>query len=115
MCVMKQATKNSFTLSSMKKGLEQPQTRNRLGSDSFADADHAPFPPADALHLDEEVAAHGTGVDDALGLYLKQMGSIPLLSRDRELALAMRLEDKRRRYRRAVLFNWVVLRKVYDR
>jgi RNA polymerase primary sigma factor len=52
-------------------------------------------------------------VDDALGLYLKQMGSIPLLSRDRELALAVRLENARSRYRRAVLFNWTVLRKVY--
>ena len=47
------------------------------------------------------------------GLYLKQMGSIPLLSRDLELDLAIRLENARRRYRRAALFNWVVLRKVY--
>jgi RNA polymerase primary sigma factor len=80
-------------------------------------ADQVPDPlgSRDNLYLEEEVVPHGAGVDDALGLYLKQMGSIPLLSRDRELALAVRLESARCRYRRAVLFNWVVLRKVYDK
>jgi RNA polymerase primary sigma factor len=43
------------------------------------------------------------------------MGSIPLLSRDRELALAIRLENTRQRYRRGVLFNWSALRKVYEK
>jgi RNA polymerase primary sigma factor len=52
--------------------------------------------------------------DDALGLYLRQMGAIPLLSRDQELALAKRLEEKRNRYRRAALLNWRTLRKVAD-
>ena len=32
--------------------------------------------------------AISTGPDDALGLYLKQMGAIPLLTRDKELSLA---------------------------
>ena len=44
--------------------------------------------------------------DDALGLYLRQMGAIPLLNREQELALAKRLEHQRRRYRRAALANW---------
>jgi RNA polymerase primary sigma factor len=52
--------------------------------------------------------------DDALGLYLRQMGAIPLLSREQELALAQRLEYKRNRYRRAALLNWRTLRKVVD-
>ena len=113
---MKQVTKNAFTLTSMKKGPDQLAGRNRLASDTFVDAAHAPFAQVEGLHLEEEVAAHNTGgVDDALGLYLKQMGSIPLLSRDRELALAIRLEETRRRYRRGVLFNWVVVRRVYDK
>src|SRR5437763_808513 len=98
---MKQATKNSFNLSPMKKGSEQTQP-NRLGVASFDEVEHPPHVAPDA-HVDEEVTTHGTAVDDALGLYLKQMGSIPLLSRDRELALAIRLEDARRRYRHAVL------------
>jgi RNA polymerase primary sigma factor len=52
--------------------------------------------------------------DDALGLYLRQMGAIPLLSRDQELALAERLEAKRTRYRRAALANWRTLGLVAD-
>jgi len=47
--------------------------------------------------------------DDALGLYLRQMGAIPLLSREQELELAKRLEYRRRRYRHAALSNWRTL------
>jgi RNA polymerase primary sigma factor len=47
--------------------------------------------------------------DDALGLYLRQMGAIPLLNREQELALAERLEYRRGRYRRAALCNWRTL------
>jgi RNA polymerase primary sigma factor len=52
--------------------------------------------------------------DDALGLYLRQMGAIPLLSREQELALAQRLEKARQRYRRAALLNWRTLHKVVE-
>lgn len=55
-----------------------------------------------------------TGPDDSLGLYLRQMGAIPLLSRAKELELAMRLETARRRYRRAAQWNWTVLGRVMD-
>jgi RNA polymerase primary sigma factor len=116
MCVMKQATKNTFTLASMTKSADQAQVRNRLTAVNMTVAEADSLGSAEPSYMEEDVVvAHGTGVDDALGLYLKQMGSIPLLSRDRELALAIRLENARRRYRRAVLFNWVVLRKVYDK
>jgi RNA polymerase primary sigma factor len=62
------------------------------------------------LHADEE----SVRADDAMSLYLKQMGAIPLLGRDRELELARRLEHLRRRYRRAALCNWGVLAHVVD-
>ena len=52
--------------------------------------------------------------DDALGLYLRQMGAIPLLSREQELALAVRLETKRRRFRHAALMNWRTVAAVVD-
>src|SRR5262249_48462774 len=54
------------------------------------------------------------GPDDALGLYLRQMGAIPLLSREQELALAKRLEEKRRRYRVAALSSWHTLRRLVE-
>jgi len=52
--------------------------------------------------------------DDALGLYLQQMGAIALLSRDEEVELARRLETARRRYRHAALWNWTILARVVD-
>ena len=76
---------------------------------------HDPESFADAGHQDEAAAeyTHG-GADDALGLYLKQMGAIPLLSREKELALAIRLETARTRYRHAVLFSWCTIRRVVE-
>ena len=53
-------------------------------------------------------------VGDALGQYLKEMGEIPLLAREEELALALRLETARRRYRRAALFRWEAIREVVE-
>jgi RNA polymerase primary sigma factor len=52
--------------------------------------------------------------DDALGLYLRQMGAIPLLNREQELALAQRLERHRTRYRRAALSNWRTVARVVE-
>jgi RNA polymerase primary sigma factor len=77
--------------------------RSTSSSDDLYDADL----PHEAV-VEEETAAtsHGGGADDALGLYLKQMGAIPLLNREKELSLATRLEKARRRYRRSVLFCW---------
>jgi RNA polymerase primary sigma factor len=57
------------------------------------------LPAEEAEEADED--AHAP--DDALGLYLRQMGAIPLLTREQELALAMQLEMRRRRYRHAAL------------
>ena len=59
-------------------------------------------------------ATEGTAADDALTLYLKQMGAIPLLKPDQERKLTGELENARRRYRRAVLSNWGVLERVTD-
>ena len=63
---------------------------------------------------EEELAAgpaheDNLSADDALGLYLKQMGSIPMLSREEETELAERLEKARQQYRRAALSSWTVL------
>jgi len=69
--------------------------------------------------ISEEPAAEGAevdthGPDDALGLYLRQMGAIPLLTRDQELALAERLEYRRTRYRHVAMANWRTLAAVAD-
>jgi len=81
--------------------------------------------PAEAEEWDpdeeEEARAPAEGpedsshaADDALGLYLRQMGAIPLLNRQEELTLAQRLEAARRRFREAALCSWVLLDQVAD-
>src|SRR6516225_8170343 len=52
--------------------------------------------------------------DDTLSLYLKEMGSVPLLRREEELELTRKLDRLRRRYRHAVLCSWKVLSQVAD-
>jgi len=59
-----------------------------------------------------ETSSHFPG--DGLGLYLEQMGSIPLLNRQQELELITRLDILRRRYRRAAFWNWGVLTEAMD-
>jgi len=78
-----------------------------MTTDEHFDLDIAP----EAVAEEEAVSSHG-GSDDALGLYLKQMGAIPLLNREKELLLATKLEVARTRYRRSVLFCWWSLERV---
>jgi len=75
---------------------------------------HEPETFGESAHHEEDVEYTHGGADDALGLYLKQMGAIPLLSREKELALAIRLERARGRYRHAVLFSWWAIHRVVD-
>ncbi len=70
--------------------------------DTEFDDDELAAAAAEAARIAEE--ADGSGVDDALGLYLRQMGSIHLLKRDEEIAIAERLERSRNRFRKAALF-----------
>jgi RNA polymerase primary sigma factor len=53
-------------------------------------------------------------VDDSLGLYLKEIGSVPLLRREEEQELTQKLDWLRRRYRHAVLCSWKALSQVAD-
>ena len=48
--------------------------------------------------------------EDTLGIYLRQAGSIPLLSRQQELELAIRIEVSRKNFRRSLLSCDFVLR-----
>ena len=58
-----------------------------------------------------EEAESGQSPDDALGLYLRQMGAIPLLNRTNEIEVAVRLEKARDRFRMAALRNRLIIRK----
>jgi len=92
-----------------------PAAELEIAAPGVAEEAHEAEPHGEAApgegHHDE---GYLSGPDDALGLYLKQMGAIPLLSRNEELVLAEKLERARDRYRRAVLFSWNNLREVYN-
>src|SRR5262245_27464980 len=53
-------------------------------------------------------------IDDPVRMYLTQMGEIPLLKREEEIALAKKIEVTRKRFRRKVLECDGALRQVVD-
>jgi RNA polymerase primary sigma factor len=53
-------------------------------------------------HSDEEREAEPVSTDDPVRLYLREMGSVPLLKREGEIALAKRMERGKWRTRRAL-------------
>jgi RNA polymerase primary sigma factor len=53
-------------------------------------------------------------IDDPVRMYLTQMGTIPLLKREEEIALAKKIEVTRKRFRRKVLECDGALRQVVD-
>jgi RNA polymerase primary sigma factor len=70
---------------------------------------------ADPEEAERAEGDYAGGPDDALGLYLRQMGAIPLLTRDKELSLARRLEHHRNRFRNAALLCPRVLARTLEK
>src|SRR5262247_1328892 len=66
----------------------------------------------DLSFLEEETDSRR--IDDPVRMYLTQMGEIPLLKRDEEIALAKKIEVTRKRFRRKVLECDGALRQVVD-
>jgi RNA polymerase primary sigma factor len=99
---------------------EQPRTDSTISHAGVDEPERASLEMGFDEEEDERPAAHEpdlndiTGPDDALGLYLRQMGAIPLLNRDQELTLARRLETARTRYRRAALSSWLTVQRVVE-
>jgi RNA polymerase primary sigma factor len=88
------------------------ETETEDETEEVEEREDAEEPVAAVVEGSEGEDSHGA--DDALGLYLRQMGAIPLLNRQQELSLARRLEDKRKRFRRAALCNWRTLERVVE-
>ncbi|MBY0227910.1 MAG: sigma-70 family RNA polymerase sigma factor [Gemmataceae bacterium] len=81
-------------------------------ADGLAEGEEAVAVADDLPAGEPDDDAHSS--DDALGLYLRQMGAIPLLNRAQEEALAIRLEEKRERFRHAAMCSLRTLHKIAD-
>ena len=59
--------------------------------------------PEERPEIVDEPAATALSSRDPVRMYLSQMGNIPLLSREREIYLAKKIEVSRKRFRRALM------------
>ncbi|MEM8945925.1 MAG: sigma-70 family RNA polymerase sigma factor [Planctomycetota bacterium] len=83
-----------------------PQNANGSANGQAANQNDAPNEDeAAGQSNDNETAA----IDDPVRMYLMQMGEIPMLSRDKEVSSAKRIETSRTRFRRTMLCNDFVL------
>src|SRR5438094_6558484 len=80
--------------------IDETEAEEREGSPNGAAADDETRRELDLSFMDEEDSRR---IDDPVRMYLTQMGEIPLLKREQEIALAKKIEVTRKRFRRKVL------------
>ncbi|MGA2266137.1 MAG: RNA polymerase sigma factor RpoD [Phycisphaerae bacterium] len=86
-------------------GIELLDESEAAQREPFVEAEDAPEQP-EAKTATEELAEEleaSRRIDDPVRMYLTQMGEIPLLTRDQEIALARKIEMTRMHFRRRVL------------
>jgi len=70
--------------------------------------------PEETIAKELALSASDRTIDDPVRMYLQQMGEIPLLTRDREIQLASRIETTRKHFRMRILQCEYVLDKVVE-
>ena len=95
--------------------------KSKLALEAATPAPTIEFDEADDVEADEEIEAgrHEGGssisnVDDPVRMYLMQMGEIPLLTREEEIAAAKEIEASRVRFRNSMLANDYLLQGAVD-
>ncbi len=91
---------------------EERETAGSNGTDRRDHENRDENGEAELDFLDDE--GDGRRIDDPVRMYLTQMGSIPLLNRHEEIALAKKIEVTRKRFRRKVLECDYALSNVVD-
>ncbi len=80
--------------------IDEAEAEEREGGSTAAAVDDEVRAELDLSFMDEEDTRR---IDDPVRMYLTQMGEIPLLKRNEEIALAKKIEVTRKRFRRKVL------------
>ena len=80
--------------------IEESEAEEREGGVAQPVLDDETRAELDLSFMDEDDTRR---IDDPVRMYLTQMGSIPLLKREQEIALAKKIEVTRKRFRRKVL------------
>jgi RNA polymerase primary sigma factor len=80
--------------------IEESEAEEREGGAAQPVLDEEARAELDLSFIDEDDSRR---IDDPVRMYLTQMGSIPLLKREQEIALAKKIEVTRKRFRRKVL------------
>src|SRR6516164_8996321 len=88
--------------------IDEGEAEEREGGPSSGEEARAEL---DLSFMDEEDSRR---IDDPVRMYLTQMGEIPLLKREEEIALAKKIEVTRKRFRRKVLECDGALHQVVD-
>jgi RNA polymerase primary sigma factor len=88
--------------------IDESEAEEREGGTTTAEDERGEI---DLSFMDEEDTRR---IDDPVRMYLTQMGSIPLLKREEEIALAKKIEVTRKRFRRKVLECDGALHQVVD-
>src|SRR5437660_10022869 len=91
--------------------IDEAEAEEREGSPNGTATDDDTRGELDLSFMDEEDTRR---IDDPVRMYLTQMGEIPLLKREEEIALAKKIEVTRKRFRRKVLECDVALRQVVE-
>ena len=99
--------------------VNEEEAESRMLANGESDDDNEDVPRDEPADDDDELAPEdleeiSRRIDDPVRMYLTQMGEIPLLSRDREIALAKQIEITRKTFRRKVLECDYALRLVVD-
>src|SRR5207237_8542894 len=90
--------------------IDESEAEEREAGPAARADDEAPA-ELDLSFMDEEDSRR---IDDPVRMYLTQMGEIPLLKREEEIALAKKIEVTRKRFRRKVLECDYALSNVVD-
>jgi RNA polymerase primary sigma factor len=90
--------------------IDESEAEERAAGPAAARAGETPS-ELDLSFMEED---EGRRIDDPVRMYLTQMGEIPLLKREEEIALAKKIEVTRKRFRRKVLECDGALRQVVE-